>query len=69
MDIPSWSFTNIGKSMMSSSFIIEQKIINKPENLPETTNFDKIEEFLYKVVNYIDLGFDMNLDLFIELYI
>lgn len=69
MDIPSWSFTNIGKSMMSSSCIIEQKIINKPENLPETTNFDKIEEFLYKVVNYIDLGFDMNLDLFIELYI
>jgi hypothetical protein len=55
--------------MMSSSCIIEQKIINKPENLPETTNFEKIEEFLYKVVNYIDLGFDVNLDLFIELYI
>ena len=39
----------------------------KPENPPETiTIFDKIEEFLY---NYIDLGFDLNLKLFIELYI
>lgn len=66
MDIPSWSFTNVGQSMMSSSCIIEHKIIKKPENLPEITNFDKIEEFL---LNFIDLGFEINLDLFIELYI
>jgi hypothetical protein len=68
MDIPSWSFTNVGQSMMSSSCIIEHKIIKKPENPPETI-YDKIEEFIYNVANYVDLGFDVNLDLFIELYI
>jgi len=53
--------------MMTSSCIIEHKIIKKPENPPETTtNYDKIEDFL---LNFIDLGFEINLDLFIELYI
>jgi hypothetical protein len=35
------------------------------ENPPET-NADKIEDFL---LNFFDLGFEMNLELFIELYI
>ncbi len=59
MDIPSWSFTNIGQSMMK---IKPQSI---KENPPET-NADKIEDFL---LNFFDLGFEMNLELFIELYI
>lgn len=80
MDIPSWSFTNIGKSMLPPEITHFDKIEELPtktpigecvlieeSNPPETiTIFDKIEEFLY---NYIDLGFDLNLKLFIELYI
>lgn len=80
MDIPSWSFTNIGQSMMqikpkhikeneelltkTQTILIKESV--KLENLPETTNFDKIKEFLY---TYVDLGFDMNFELFIDLYI
>jgi hypothetical protein len=93
MDIPSWSFTNIGKSMMTSSCIIEHKIIKKPENPPETTHSDKPDEFTPKtqivlikesanppettnydtitdfILNFINLGFEINLELIIELYI
>jgi hypothetical protein len=48
--------------------IMECKEIKIKENPPET-NYDKISEFLYNIVNYIDLELNFNLDLFIELYI
>jgi hypothetical protein len=98
MNIPSWSFRNVGQSMIQ----IKPKNIKKKEkekdndndnppeithsdkteefppktpiilikesaNPPETTtNYDKIEEFL---LSYINLGFEINLELIIELYI
>jgi hypothetical protein len=42
-------------------------LIKESANPPETTtNYDKIEEFL---LSYINLGFEINLELIIELYI
>lgn len=67
MDIPSWAFNNVGQLMLCKS-IMECKEIKIKENPPET-NYDKISEFLYNIVNYIDLELNFNLDLFIELYI